>query len=227
MCFCTIVRRSLLFIFACSLAWAQQKSLADLEQAAMKADAEWFRLASDLDVRVARMFPCAPGAMSAIEDTRRAATARIVAVTTYAEAAAEQAKQDSAMAEQLQKSRTLGAASNSEEALDTEREIADIELQLKILEESVRSKISLTTASNQLRSIENLVQQRAKLLSKSTNSTSSIAGELGDWGRAVEKREAALREQIGDLFEERGKWNSYYNARLARAKVECSAAGGR
>ncbi len=202
-----------------------QRNLADLEQTATKAHAEWFRLASDLEARVARMLPCASSATAAIEDTRRAATARILAVTNYVEAAAQQAGQDAAFVHQLQKAQTALAANHGAEALDTEQERADIEAQLKVLGESVRSKISLTTANNQLRSIENLARERVKLVASLSESNALLITQLGDLSAALEKREAALREQVGDLFEERGKWNSYYNARLARTRAECSAGG--
>lgn len=122
----------LLFALA-SGAVSAQRNLATLEQSAKKAHTDWLRLASNLEVRVARMLPCSPAATAAIEDVSRAARVRIVALTGYAEAAAEQA--------------------------------------------------------------------------------------------ADENRRAALRRQVGELFEERSKWNAYYNARLARARLECSATG--
>lgn len=123
----------LLFAFGATGVSAQKKNLASLEQSAQKAHAEWRRLASNLEVRVARMLPCSPGAITAIQNVERAARVRVIALTEYAEAAAEQA--------------------------------------------------------------------------------------------ADEKRQSALRRQVGELFEERGKWNAYYNARLARARLECSATG--
>lgn len=116
-----------------SVAASGQKNLTTLEQSAKKAHTEWLRLASNLEVRVARMLPCSPAATAAIEDVSRAARVRIVALTDYAEAAAAQA--------------------------------------------------------------------------------------------ADEKRQTAFRQQVGALFEERSKWNAYYSARLARARLECSVTG--
>jgi hypothetical protein len=220
----TKVARYVLFALACGVACAQ-KSVADLEQAALKAHSEWLRLASDLDVRVARMLPCAAAATTAIENTRRAATVRILAVTDYVEAAAEQAAQDAALAQQLRRSQQLAAANYSQEATDSKHEVEDIEKQLGSLVESVHNKISLTTASDQLRSIEHLVDERAKLSATSADSAGILGEQFGELAAALQRREAALRTQVGELFDERGKWISYYNARLARARTECSATG--
>jgi hypothetical protein len=206
-------------------AWAQQIPLSDLEQATIKTQTDWFRMASDLDVRVARMLPCAAGATAAIEDVNKASAARMTALANYIKAVSAQAAQDVAMSRQIQQAETALMAGVGTERTDTEQERAAIETQIANLAESVRKKISLSAASDELKALESSVRQRANLITTKLAETEGSAKRFEDLSAALESREAALRKQMAAVEEERIRWNGFYAARLARARVECTASG--
>lgn len=203
-----------------------QTSLSDLEQAALSTNTAWFTVASSLDVRVARMLPCDAAATAAIEEVNRASTARLVALSAYVKAAADQAAADATIARQIQRDETAYLTSVGTERTDTEQERAGIETQITNLAESVRKKVSLTAANDELRQIEASVRERANLVTTNASAAEGSLKYFEDFAATLEKREAALRKIQASLEEERTKWNGYYTARLARARVECSAMGG-
>ena len=202
-----------------------QNVLNDLEQEAVNAQARWYGLASVLDTRLQRLLPCDAAATDAIEETHRASTARLVALSAYTKAAAEQAAQDVAKAREIQKSETEYLAAVGADRTDTEQERAGIESQINNLAESVRRKASLTAASDELRALESKVRERASLVAADVSSAEGTLPRFESFAVALQKREAALRKQVAAVEEERTKWNGYYEARFARARVECSSAG--
>ncbi|MEI9814410.1 MAG: hypothetical protein WDO18_17995 [Acidobacteriota bacterium] len=157
--------------------------------------------------------------------TGRAATVRIVALTAYTKAAAEQAAQDVSMARQIQRAETAYLTSVGTERTDTELERTDIEAQLTSLAESLRTKGTLTSAYDGLRTIEGTVRNRATMVTTNASAAEGPLKQFEDLAVLLEQREAALRKQITALEEERTKWNGYYTARLARARIECSVTG--
>jgi hypothetical protein len=202
-----------------------QASLADLEQAAVQAHRDWYRLASELDVRVARMLPCDPAAVDAIEQTGRASTARLAALTAYAKARVEEAAREAALARQMLRAETAYLTSVGAERSDTELERARIDTQLSHLAESVRRKVSLTAAQEQLRALEAAVRERGDMVTRAAANGESILAHFDEFLAALDRREAAWRKQLPLLEEERIKWNGYYTARLARARTECAVTG--
>jgi hypothetical protein len=201
------------------------QTLADLDQAATKAHNNWFKLASDLDVRVARMLPCDAQATAAIEETGRAATARIVAMTAYTRAAADQASQDVTAARDIQRSEAARITGAATDRADMEAERVAIQTQLTNLGESVRKKLTLTAAFDDLRIIEAMVRDRTTMASTNVSASESASKLFEDLAKTLEQREAALRKQVAALEDERLRWNGYYTARLARARIECSVTG--
>jgi hypothetical protein len=202
-----------------------QASLKDLEQSAAKAQAQWFGLASVLDTRLTRLLPCDVAVTLAIEDTHRASTGRLAALSNYAKAVVEQASEDVAMARQIQRSEAAYVANMAAERTDTEQERAGIESQINNLAESVRRRVSLTAASDELKALEASVRDRANLVVNNASVAEAALPRFESLAVALEKREAALRKQVSALDDERAKWNGYYTARLARARVECSSTG--
>jgi hypothetical protein len=83
----------------------------------------------------------------------------------------------------------------------------------------------LTAASDELRAIEALVRERANLVTSNASSTEGALKQFEDLALSLEAREEALRKQIPALEDQRTKWNGYYTARLARARIECSVTG--
>jgi hypothetical protein len=211
---------------AASVSAFAQTSSSDLEQAALGTNTTWFTLASSLDVRVARMLPCDGAATAAIEEVNRASTARLVALTAYLKAITDQAAADVVTARQIQREETAYLTAVGTERTDTEQERAGIETQMNNLAESVRKKVSLTAASDELRQIEASVRERANLVTTNASSAEGSLKYFEDFAATLERREAALRKVQASIEEERTKWNGYYTARLARARVECSAMGG-
>jgi hypothetical protein len=201
------------------------QTLTDLDQAATKAHNDWFKLASDLDVRVARMLPCDAQATAAIEETGRAATARMVAMTAYTRAAADQAAQDVTAAREIQKTEAARITGAPADRTDMEAERNAIQTQLTNLGESVRKKLTLTAAFDELRIIEAMVRDRMNMASTNASASGSAAKLFEDLATSLEHRETGLRKQVTALEDERLRWNGYYTARLARARIECSVTG--
>jgi hypothetical protein len=202
-----------------------QNSLSDLELSAKTSQQAWYRLASTLDTRLARMAPCDLAAPAAIEEAHKASTARLTALIAYTAGVAEQAVQDVAMARQIQRSEALYAVGIAVERTDTEEERAGVESQIVNLTESVRKRVTLTVASDELRKLEASIRERAALVAAHATAAEAAQPRFAALIQALEKREAALRKEISALEDERTKWNGYYSARLARAMVECAETG--
>jgi len=214
----------LLFVSCYGLVCAQS-TLSDLEQTASKAQAQWYGLASVLDTRLTRLLPCDAAAAAAIEEAHQASTARLVALIAYTKAVADQTAKDVVMARQIQRSEAEYLATLGPERADTEQERAGIESQLNNLTDSVRRKVSLTIASDELRALEASVRERATLIASHATATEGSLPRYESLALALVQREAALRKQVTALEDERAKWNGYYTARLARARVECLGTG--
>src|SRR5579862_4783440 len=58
-------------------------SLATLQENAAKQTMEWSMLATNLELRVARLLPCDARVRTSVEEVSRASDARTVALTTY------------------------------------------------------------------------------------------------------------------------------------------------
>jgi hypothetical protein len=199
---------------------AVAQTVGELEQAAVKAQTDWFRLASDLDIRIARMLPCDTAATSAIDAVNRASSTRLVAFTTYTSAVAQEATNDAAMAHRMQTTLETAPAQP-----DANAQLTLVQSQLGTLSDSVRRRVSLTTAHDDLRTIEAQIRERANLAATAARSTTNLRGLLIEFTSVLDKRATLLRAQVAALEDERTRWNGYYAARLARARVECSASG--
>jgi chromosome segregation ATPase len=202
-----------------------QNSLSDLELSARNAQQQWFRLASTLDARLTRMAPCDNAAPAAIEEANRASTARLAALIAFTKGVVEQAAQDLAMGRQIQRSQTDYAARLAAEQNSTEEERAGVQSQMTNLTESVRKRVSLTVANDELRKLEASIRERAALVVSEATASTGTLPRFTALVQALEKRESALRKQLTVLEDERTKWNGYYSARLARALVECTETG--
>jgi hypothetical protein len=216
---------SIFVLTCCCGTLSAQNSLSDLELAAKNAQQAWFRLASTLDTRLARMAPCDKAATAAIDETQRASNIRLTAQTAYIRGITDQAAQDLAMARQIQRSESEYAASLGNERADTEEERAGVASQSTNLTESVRKRVSLTVASDELRKLEASIRERAALIAAHTTASEAAQPRFAALVQALQKREAELRRQVVILENERTKWNGYYSARLARALVECAETG--
>src|SRR6185295_4769834 len=67
-------------------------SLPALQQSVAQRTSEWNTLATNLELRIARLLPCDPQARAAIDEVSRASEARSVALTSYWTVASLQSK---------------------------------------------------------------------------------------------------------------------------------------
>ncbi len=214
------IGRLFLLASCCGLASAQSP-LNNLETAAKNAQQQWFGLASTLDARLSRMAPCNAAAATAIDDAQKASGARITALIAFTKAVADQAAADVAMAQQIQRSDAAYTAAQKTDSADTEQERAGIASQATNLAESVRKRVSLTVASDELRALEASVRERAALVTANAAAGEKSSPMFAALVQTLAKREAAIRKHLALLEDERTKWNGYYSARLARTMVEC------
>jgi chromosome segregation ATPase len=224
------MRRTLLLGMCCAALAAAQPAdgdpLAALSQAAQRAEEEWWRLAQDLDARVARMLPCDARAVTAIEDVRKASEARLAALAQYLQAEIAAAQRDTETARGVLTAEREAQAAISLERTDIEQERAGIESQIINLTESARQRASLGAALDQLKQIQGMLRQRADWAAQDFASGDETVRLLGGVVTALETREAALRQQAMAFGVERARWDAYYNERLARARMECTITGG-
>lgn len=213
------------YLLLCCAPLPAQNALAGLEQAATQAQQQWLGLASTLDTRLTRMLPCDNAAVSAIEETQRASTARMITLIAYTKAVAEQSVQDAAMARRIQKSETDYVTGLGGERTDTEQERAGVASQMTNLTESLRKRVTLTVAADELRALEASVRERAALAAANSTAAEASLPRFETLIQALDKREAVLRKQVIALEDERAKWNGYYAARMARTQVECAETG--
>ena len=200
--------------------------LAGLNQAAQRAEAEWLRLAQDLDTRVSRMLPCDARAASAIEEVRRASGTRVAALADYLQAAIALAARDADAARGVLAAEREALAAVSVERSDIEQERAGVESQILNLTESVRQRAGLGRALDQLKQIQGMIQQRSGWAAQDASSGDQVLALLGSVVTALEGREEALKQQASAFEAERTRWNAYYQDRLTRARLECTITGG-
>lgn len=201
-------------------------ALGTLRQTAQQAEEDWWKLAQDLDARVARLLPCDARAASSIEEVRKASEARLAALAQYFQAELAAAGRETAVARNALAAQREAQTALLAERTDIEQERAGVESQIINLMESARQRASLGAALDQLKQIQQMVQQRAEWAAQEASAAEEIVRLLDGVAAASEAREAALRQQAEALEAERARWSAYYMERLARARLECTITGG-
>jgi uncharacterized protein YhaN len=112
------------------------------------------------------------------------------------------------------------------ERSDVAQEQAGIDGQLVNLAESVKKRAALGDAQKVLQQIQALAVQRAALAQGGQQRQEEFVAAVRSLVTALEAREAALKDERIAHGAERGRWNAYYAARLARAQTECSIIRG-
>ncbi|HYV63837.1 MAG TPA: hypothetical protein VE958_14230 [Bryobacteraceae bacterium] len=201
---------------------ASEPDLAALEQAAQKRYAEWESLAKDLSERMARILPCDPRYAAGITEVSRASEARLAALAEYIRGASVKALAETAAAKILLNAEERRAVEAALERADAGQEQTAVDTQSDALAQSIRQRPSLEDAQKVLEQIAAMTRQRAAAAEQQAGSQDAAVVLLRDLVTKFDARDAALRDESVAFEAERGRWNGYYAARLARAQTECS-----
>jgi hypothetical protein len=210
-------------LFWCGAVRAQEApDLAALEQTAQKRGLEWETLAKDMNDRMARMLPCDPRAMAAVNEVSRASEARLESLADYLRAASAKAFAETADARNLLTTEERRAVEITLERADAGQEQTAVNTSLDALAQSLKQRASLEAPQKVLAQIATMIQQRSAATEKQAISADAAVALLRDLVAKFEARDAALREEFAASEAEHARWSGYYAARLARAQIECS-----
>lgn len=196
--------------------------LAALEQTAQKRHAEWEALAKDMNDRMARMLPCDPRALAALNEVSRASEARLAALSDYLRGASSQAFAETAAARNLLNAEEKRAVEASLERADAGQEQTAVDTQSDALAQSVKQRSSLEAPQKLLAQISAMIHRRVTATEQQAGAADAAVALLRDLVAKFDARDAALREEFAASEAERSRWNGYYAARRARAQIECT-----
>jgi len=209
--------------FFCAPAAAQDApDLAALELTAQKRSLEWEALAKDMNDRMARILPCDPRALAAVNEVSRASEARLSALADYLRAVSAKAFTETADARNLLSAEERRAVEIELERNDSDREQTAVDTDSDALAQSVKQRTSLEAPQKVLAQISALIHQRAQTTEPQVAAANAAVALLRDLVAKFDARDAALREEFAASEAERARWNGYYAARRARAQIECS-----
>ena len=210
-------------IVLCATAFAQSSpDLAALEQTAQKRHSEWESLAKDLSERMARILPCDPRYAAGITEVSRASEARLAAIADYIRATTAKAFSETAAARILLNAEERRAVEASLERSEAAQERTAVDTQSDALGQSIRQRPALEEPQKVLEQIVAMIRERAAAAEQEIGAANTAAALLRDLVTKFDARDAALRDESVAFEAERGRWNAYYAARLARAQTECS-----
>jgi hypothetical protein len=210
-------------LFSCAAVRGQDgPDLAALEQTAQKRGLEWEALAKDMNDRVARILPCDPRALAAVNEVSQASEARLAALADYLRAVSSQAFAETAAARSLLSAEEKRAVETSLERADAGQEQTAVDTQSDALALSVKQRTSLEVPQKLLGQIAEMIRQRATSTEQQAAGADAAVALLRDLVAKFEARDVALREEFAASEAERARWNGYYAARRARAQIECS-----
>jgi hypothetical protein len=219
-----------LCVFAAGVALAQDASgpgsLATLEADARLKTASWEKLAQEMESSVSRLLPCDAKATATISAASKASEARLAAVAAYLQAAEQQASRETAAAQRALASAQALVTELATERSDVAQEQSGVDGELANLAESVKKRSTLADAQKVLQQIQTLTGQRAALAQGGQERQEAFLASVRNLVTAMGAREAALKEERIAEGAERGRWNAYYTARLARSQTECTIIRG-
>lgn len=221
------MNRTLVLGLVCvASAAAQNPSLASLQQAAEQAESDWMAIAGDVNVRVARFLPCDPRTAAAIEEVRDASTARLATLAEYQGAAIQQAVREAQIVRDLLDKYEAQRTESAVERTDTAQEQTAVATMLANLSASAAGNALFDAPRGKLQEIEDLVGMRTEDAAGQAEAAEALVNALTALVTAFEDRRAALEDEAVALEAERARWNAYYEARLSRARLECTITGG-
>lgn len=210
-------------LLSCAAVHAQNApDLATLGQTAQKRALEWEALAKDMNDRMARILPCDPRALAAVNEVSRASEARLGALADYLRAVSARAFAETAAARNLLDAEDKRAVEADLERADAGQEQTAVDTQSDALARSVKQRTSLEVPQKLLAQIAAMIHQRAAAADQQAGAADAAVALLRDLVAKFEARDAALREEFAASEAERARWNGYYAARQARAQIECS-----
>ena len=196
-------------------------SLPALQQSVSQRTAEWNTLATNLELRVARLLPCDPQARAAIDEVSRASEARSVALTSYWTVASLQSK---TQVESIRGLLTQEEDRVGDWVVDASQARTDVGF-AAALETSLASGVpQIQALANPQKDLEAIAEQY-RLLEKQAQDRVAAHGRLIDDLRELlntgQTRQAAIDERLRTVGVEGQRWSAYYAARQARAQTEC------
>jgi hypothetical protein len=210
-------------MFYCAAVRAQDGAdLSALQQAAQKRGLEWEALAKDMNDRMARMLPCDPRAMAAVNEVSQASESRLEALAEYLRAVSAKAFAETANAKNLLNVEERRAVEVTLERADAGQEQTAVDTQSDALAQSLQQRPSLEAARNILAQIAAMVHERATSTEQQGAAADVAVKLLRDLVAKYEVRDAALRDEFAAADAERARWSGYYAARRARSQIECS-----
>lgn len=220
LCFSTLIAASAL------AQNAPPDPLAALQQNATKTASDWEKLSQKLEPSIAGLLPCDPKIAAAINETSLASEARLAALAEYFQAGGQQVSRDTEAARRVLASAEALAPELATEQTDVAQEISGIEGQLADLGVSAKRRPSLNDSQNSLQQILAMARKRANLVESGLAGRSDLVAVLRNLVTAFQDREAAFKNILAAHETERVRWNAYYAARLARARMECTLVEG-
>jgi hypothetical protein len=193
-----------------------------LEQTAQKRGLEWEALAKDMNDRMARILPCDPRALAAVNEVSQASEARLAVLAEYLRAVSGKAFAETAAVKTLLDIEERRAVEAGLERADAGQERTAVNMQSDALAQSMQQRASLEAAQKLLKQIAAAIQQRASAMEQHAGSADAAVALLRELEPNLEARDAALRDEFAAFEAERTRWNGYYSARRARAQIECS-----
>lgn len=203
-------------------------AVAEAAQAADQRNAEWNALTASLEQRVARMLPCDARVLSAIDEVARASDVRFAAMTAYWQAVENRSKEQAARAGATAAEIQPRVAASKNELADSEQMQTQFEGRAAELREAMNKLPTLGRAAEDLDVIEEQSETVEGRSRERLNALAALSERWSDVIRASERRDAALENVVKALASERDRWKTFYAARAARARTECtltSAAG--
>ena len=221
------VFRTMAFVCATVLssgsAHAQDEpDLTALEQTAKRRGLEWEALAKDMNERMARILPCDPRAMTALNEVSQASELRLDALAQYLRAASAKASAETAEARNLLNAEERRAVEVTLEQADAGQEQTAVNTQSDALAQSIKQRASLEAAQKILTQIAGMIQQRTSATDQQASEADAAVKLLRELVSKFEARDAALRDEFAASEAEKSRWSGYYAARRARAQIECS-----
>jgi len=197
-------------------------SLPALQQSVSQRTAEWNTLATNLELRVARLLPCDLQARAAIEEAGRASDARIIALTSYWTRASLQSKTQVEGIRGLLAQEEARVGDGVVDAKQAGADAAFATAQRTSLASSVPQVPALANPQKEL----DAIAEQYRLLEQQAQERAASRGRLIDDLRELlntsQARQAAIEERLKTVGVEGQRWSAYYAARQARAQTECA-----
>ncbi len=198
---------------------------SEAAQTAEKKTAEWNALASDLEQRLARLFPCDPGVKSAIDEVSRASDVRFAALSASWQEIENRSKEQAQIAAKFAAENEILITPWRSERTAAQEARARLDEQESDLRESARAVPALAAAA---RALDGIARDSDAITSQSIEREGAFAQWKLRWNeviRSSQLRDAAIESELKALANERDRWNAFYAARTARAQMECSLTG--